>query len=438
MISMGDMDNNVLQQPSQQAMGGLCRDCALPIETKARRCPFCNSPRLVFHNELHALGIAHLDCDAFFAAVEKRDNPALEDKPVIVGGGKRGVVATACYIARINGVGSAMPMFKARKLCPQAVVIKPNFAKYRKVGHKIRKIMRRLTPLVQPVSVDEAFMDLRGTTRLHGRSPAASLAQLALDIKKQTAITVSIGLSHNKFLAKLASDMDKPNGYTVIGEAETHALLAKLPVAKLWGVGKATQSMLAKDGITNCGQLQKMTDRELAARYGEFGLHLAQLARGEDDRPVTIEREAKSISHETTFEMDIKDRRTLEKTLWALADNVSTRCKQAGLAGTVIVLKLKTARFKRLTRNHSLSMPSQMADVLYKIGLNLLHKELDANPQTAYRLIGIGFAGLVDDALADQPDLADIDKTRRHAAERAIDALREKFGEDKIGKGHGL
>ena len=402
------------------------------------RCASCKSPRLLVHPELNNLAIAHIDCDAFFAAVEKRDNLNLENKAVIIGGGKRGVVSTCCYIARIKGVRSAMPMFKALQLCPDAVVIKPNMEKYQEAGLDIRKMMQALTPLVQPVSIDEAFLDLTGTDRLHGEPPSAQLARLAKSIKQHVGVTVSVGLSHNKFLAKLASDMDKPNGFTVIGAAETMDYLAELPVSKIWGVGQQTQKKLARDGITKCHQLQKMDEQELMRRYGQFGLHLSRLSRGIDSRLISPNRQAKSISSETTFDRDRHEMAFLEKTLWQLCEKVSRRCKDKNMAGSTVVLKLKTANFKSLTRNHKLSDPSQMAETLFEHGQILLQKETTAFPNRAYRLIGIGYAGLTEGERADPFDLADPDKDKRISAERAIDNVRQKFGLEKITKGRGL
>ena len=200
---------------------GFCRDCLQDFATPTKRCKNCGSPRLVTHPEIHDLAIAHIDCDAFYASIEKRDNPELRDKPVIVGGQIRGVVSTACYIARIHGIKSAMPMFKAMKLCPNAIVVKPNMAKYAAAGKIVREIMFEFTPLVQPVSIDEAFLDLSGTEKLHGASPALSLARLVKRIETEVGITASVGLSHNKFLAKLASDFEKPRGFSIIGKSET-------------------------------------------------------------------------------------------------------------------------------------------------------------------------------------------------------------------------
>lgn len=417
-----------------------CRDC-LHFEALAhdvRRCPACNSPRLVRHQELHKLGVAHLDCDAFYAAVEKRDNPELNDKPVIIGGGRRGVVSTCCYIARIHGVHSAMPMFKATKACPDAVIIKPDMEKYDRVGREVRELMRDLTPLVEPLSIDEAFMDLRGTERLHGGAPAQSLMRLTNRIEQEIGITVSIGLSHNKFLAKLASDLNKPRGFSIIGAAETLDFLANLPVSAIWGVGKAMQARLARDGIRQVAQLQKIDETELARRYDSMGLRLARLARGQDSRRIVPSTAVKSISSETTFNEDLSDAKALEKHLWWLSEKTAKRCKAKGVAGKTVVLKMKADRLSSLTRNVSLPDPTQLADVMFEKGRALLAQVLLEHPGQKFRLIGIGVSGLVDAGLADPLDLADPDKKRRKAAEKAMDTLRDKFGDGSIKKGRSL
>ena len=418
----------------------LCRDCGhqTPLPVNMERCPTCKSPRLLKHDELTNLGVAHLDCDAFYAAVEKRDNPELADKPVIIGGGRRGVVSTCCYIARIHGVHSAMPMFKATKACPDAVIIKPDMEKYGRIGRELRDMMRELTPLVEPLSIDEAFMDLRGTERLHGGAPALSLNKLVNRIEREIGITVSIGLSHNKFLAKLASDLNKPRGFSIIGEAETLGFLATLPVDAIWGVGKAMQARLARDGIRHVAQLQKMDEADLARRYDSMGLRLARLARGQDNRKIVPSAAAKSISSETTFNEDLNDVETLEKHLWRLSEKTAKRCKAKGVAGKTVVLKMKADRLSSMTRNVSLPDPTQLADVMFDKGRAMLRQILQEAPGQKYRLIGIGVSGLVDDKLADPPDLADPDKFRRKAAEQAMDALRDKFGDGSIKKGRSL
>ncbi len=417
-------------------MTAICRDCfAAQPEPQPRRCKACGSPRLARHDELTSLGIAHIDCDAFYAAIEKRDDPSLRDKPLIIGGGKRGVVSTACYIARTYGVGSAMPMFKALKACPNAKVIKPNMEKYAAAGREVRKLMQDVTPMVEPISIDEAFLDLTGTERLHRMSPAETLMRLATRIEEQIGITVSVGLSHNKFLAKLASDMDKPRGFSVIGEEETLRLLAALPVSRIWGVGKAMQRKLEADGITMIADLQHMDEMELMARYGQMGLRLSRLSRGLDARTVTPVRETKSISGETTFNEDIASYEELEGILWRLSDKVAARCKASGLAGHTVVLKLKSADFRTRTRNLTLSQPTQLADAIFRAGKRLLEPEADGTP---YRLLGIGVSGLVTAGGLEIGDLLDPDATRRAAAERAVDKVREKYGKAIIDKGRGL
>lgn len=418
----------------------LCRACGHmdEVERDLNRCPSCHSPRILKHVELPQLGVAHLDCDAFYAAVEKRDNPDLQDKPLIIGGGRRGVVSTCCYVARIRGVHSAMPMFQALKACPDAVVIKPDMEKYGRVGGEVRAMMQELTPLVEPLSIDEAFMDLRGTERLHGGPPALSLMRLVNRIESEIGITVSIGLSHNKFLAKLSSDLDKPRGFSLIGEAETLDFLATLPVSAIWGVGKAMQARLARDGIRQIAQLQQIDESDLARRYDSNGLRLARLARGIDNRKVVPRAAAKSISSETTFHEDTADTAILEKHLWRLSERTAQRCKTKNVAGKTIVLKMKADRLSSITRNRALPDPTQLADVIFASGKTLMQQILKDRPNTKFRLIGIGVSGLVDEGLADPPDLADPDKIKRKAAEQALDSLRGKFGKDSIKKGRSL
>jgi DNA polymerase IV len=414
-------------------MYGFCRDCLKPAAAGVRRCRACGSPRLVRHPELDRLTIAHIDCDAFYASVEKRDNPELADKPVIIGGGKRGVVSTACYVARIHGVRSAMPMFKALEACPQAVVIKPDMEKYARVGREVRKMMQDLTPLVQPLSIDEAFLDLAGTERLHHDPPARTLAKFARRIEQEIGISVSVGLSYCKFLAKVASDMNKPRGFSVIGEEEAVEFLRERPVTLIWGVGKAFAATLAGDGITAIGQLQQMDEGVLMKRYGIMGRRLFNLSRGQDDRKVHLNDEAKTVSAETTFFEDHSRAEDLVPVLRALSEQVSRRLKKAALAGHTVVLKLKTQDFKLRTRNRRLEAHTQLADRIFREGLSLLEKELDG---TKYRLLGIGVCDLGDGGVADPPDLIDRDAGRRAKAEAAMDALRDKFGNKSIETGY--
>lgn len=381
------------------------------------------------HGELDSLSIAHIDCDAFYASVEKRDNPALRDLPVIVGGGKRGVVSTCCYIARISGVRSAMPMFKALELCPDAVVIKPDMEKYVRVGREIRERMLALTPLVEPISIDEAFLDLSGTERLHHACPAETLGRFARSVEAEIGVSVSVGLAPNKFLAKIASDMEKPRGFSVIGAAEAEGFLATKPVGLIWGVGKVFQERLAHDGIRTIGQLQGMDATELARRYGAMGLRLAKLCRGKDDRSVSPDRETKSISAETTFDHDLASYDDLRPVLRRLAEKVSERCKKAGLSGRTVTLKLKTDNFRIITRSRTLADPTQLADRIGRVGDELLRAETDGR---RFRLIGIGVSDLADAALADPDDLVDRHSGQRAKAERAVDDLRSRFGRSSV------
>ena len=418
-------------------MTQLCRDCGALLEAaqKPARCPECRGHRLVAHEELRGLSIAHIDCDAFYASVEKRDNPELADKPVIVGGGRRGVVSAACYVARIYGVRSAMPMFKALKACPDAVVIKPNMAKYQTVGRAIRELMLSVTPLVEPISIDEAFLDLGGTEKLHGGPPARTLALLVKRIEEQHGVTASIGLSHNKFLAKIASDLDKPRGFAVIGKAETRDFLAEKPVGIIWGVGKALQRSLEREGVTLVRHLLRFEEEELIARHGAMGRRLYRFARGLDDRTVEPTSETKSISSETTFNENISDLETLRKTLWALSEKVARRLKDQELAGRGVTLKLKTGDFRTITRSRHLEGPTRLAEVIYREGLALLTRECDGRK---FRLLGIGAHDLTGIEEADQPSLLEPERARMTKLEDALDSLRAKLGEKAVIKGRGF
>ena len=419
-------------------MASLCRDCLKHVTSveAADRCPRCGSPRLASHPELFDLTIAHVDCDAFFTAVEKRDNPQLVNKPVVVGGGRRGVVAAACYIARTYGVHSAMPMFKALKACPRAVVVAPDHRKYSAVSKQIRTLMRATTPLVEPLSVDEAFLDLSGTKRLHKRPPAETLAVLAKRIEDEIGVTASIGLSYNKFLAKTASDLEKPRGFSVIGRADARSFLALLPVTAIYGVGRAFARRLHGDGIATLAQVQALPPEVMSKRYGAIGARLAGLARGEDPRAVVARRPAKSISAETTFERDIAELARLESILWGLCEKVAGRLKHAEMSTGGITLKLKTDRFRQLTRSKSLDDPTQLAETLFRAARPLLRAEATG---ARYRLIGISAGNLAPGGAPDAPpDLLDQGTAARARAERAIDKVRAKYGEGAIGKGRAL
>ena len=416
-------------------MPALCRDCLKEFE-KGRRCPACGSPRVVAHDELFTLSIAHMDCDAFYASVEKRDDPSLAGKPVIIGGARRGVVSTACYVARIRGVHSAMPMFQALKLCPDAVVIRPRMEAYVEASRAIRAMMEELTPAIEPLSLDEAFMDLSGTARLHGHPPAVMLARLIRRMRTELGLTGSIGLSHNKFLAKVASDLNKPHGFSVIGLAETDAFLRDKPVRMIWGVGAAAQASLERAGIRTFSDLLRWDRAALVARFGSMGDRLWHLARGQDSRRVSAHSPMKSISNETTFNEDTSDPDLLDGHLWRMAEKVSDRAKAKGLAGRVVTLKLKRADHSLLSRRVSLRDATQMADTLYRTARALFDQVPDQGP---YRLLGCGLSDLIAAEGADlSGDLLDSGAARRGQAERATDKIRARFGADAILKGRAL
>ncbi len=415
-------------------MPALCRDCDHRAEIPFPRCPSCGSRRAVAHPELFALPVAHVDCDAFYASVEKRDRPELATRPVIVGGGRRGVVAAACYVARTRGVRSAMPMFKALAACPDAVVIKPDMAKYVAVAREVRALMEALTPLVQPLSIDEAVLDLAGTEALHRAPPAVTLARFARQVEREIRITVSIGLARNRLLAKLAAERDKPRGFAVMG-AEAAEWLAEQPVTLLPGVGPALARKLNAAGFTRLGQLAALDPREAARRFGEDGPGLAARARGEDSRRVSPDRETRSVSAETTFDTDLRALPDLEKPLWRMCEKLARRLREKDLAAGGVVLKLKTAGFETRTRNARLPGATRLPETLFKAAQPLLAKEAQG---TAFRLVGIGAQPLVPGTEADRPDLADPDAGRRAARWQAVEKLRERFGSAAVVSGRGL
>ncbi len=417
-------------------MPALCRDClAAPGEPSSTNCPACGGARILAHPELFSLTIAHIDCDAFYASVEKRDRPELADQPVIVGGGVRGVVTAACYIARRYGVRSAMPMFKARKACPDAVVIRPDFGKYVTASREVRALMMRLTPLVQPLSIDEAVLDLARTEALHGAPGATVLARFALDVERAVGITVSIGLASNRLLAKIAAGRDKPRGFAVIGAAQAQHLLSSEPVRALPGIGPALARRLATRGITTLFDLQALDDQGARRCLGEDGPALARRARGEDARRVDPVRGAKSISAETTFDTDLSRPEDLERPLWHLSEKLGRRLREHELAAGGVVLKLKTSSFITRTRAARLSSATVLPDRLFEAAQMLLRREATG---TAFRLIGIGAQPLVSRAEADQGDLGDMRTPRLASLQGAVDVLRGRFGDAIITRGRGL
>jgi DNA polymerase-4 len=384
--------------------------------------------RVIAHHELDQLSVAHLDCDAFYASVEKRDRPELRDVPLIVGGGVRGVVTTCCYIARMSGVRSAMPMFQARKLCPEATVLPPDFAKYRAESRRIMEKVRRMTPLVQTLSLDEAWIDLAGTTRLHRATPAETLARLQAEIERDIGITVSVGLAPNKFLAKIASDLDKPRGFAVIGEAEAKSFLAPRPVGVLPGVGAAFVRTLNSDGYNVVGDLAADEPKRLADRYGVHGLRLWRLARGLDARAVNPHEARKSLSSETTFTVDLARLEELEDVLWPLCERVARGARAEAIAGKVVTLKLRATDFRIRTRRRTLPYPTQTARTLFAAAREMLAIEARGQP---WRLIGVGIGDLVPEAQA-ATDLFGANESRTLSGERAIDTLRRRFGDGAV------
>ncbi|MCL5777983.1 DNA polymerase IV [Limibaculum sp. FT325] len=417
-------------------MEALCRDCLTWFDhAPGPRCPACGRRRMLAHAELGSLSVAHLDCDAFYASVEKREDPALADLPVIVGGGRRGVVSTCCYIARIAGVRSAMPMFRALELCPDAVVVRPRMELYAAVSREIRARMEALTPLVEPLSLDEAFLDLAGTERLLGAPPALSMARLARRIEDELGVTVSVGLSHNKYLAKLASDLDKPRGFAVIGRAEARAFLAPRPVRTIWGVGAAMAARLEADGLRTNADLANADPATLVARHGSVGRRLWELAQGIDHRRVNPHEPPRSISSEITFDEDVRDLDMLIGHLWRLALRTSDRAKSRRIVGRGVTLKLKAADFRQITRQTRLESATNLAETIFRAAEPLLQGAMGGAP---FRLLGVGLGALEADVPYAPDALFGSPETPAGRAERATDQIRARFGADAIIRGRAL
>tara|TARA_B100001989_G_scaffold13481_1_gene8410 strand:+ start:287 stop:1564 length:1278 start_codon:yes stop_codon:yes gene_type:complete len=413
----------------------VCRECFKTFIIKKEFCDKCYSVNIISNDEIENLNIAHVDCDAFYASIEKRDNPNYKNNPLIIGGGKRGVVATACYIARTKGVKSAMPMYKALKLCPEAIIIKPNIQKYKKASDKINKLMKEMTPLVEPLSLDEAFLDLSGTTRLHKKIPAVLLAELSKKIIEEVGISVSIGLSYNKFLAKICSDIDKPRGFSIINKEEAPNYLQDKPVELLWGVGKTLKHKLNNDGIKTIGQIKEMKLNEVISKYGAIGSHIFKLSNAEDNRVIKPFRKVKSISHETTFDKDTNDEVFLKKILWDLCEKVSNRSKNKGLGGNTINIKIKTKDFKLISRSITIDEPTQIAEIIFQAAKLLLLREINTNK---FRLLGVGLSNLKEAEICDLYDLINIDSNRDKKIEFAMDSIRNRFGINLIKKGRSI
>jgi len=376
--------------------------------------------------------ILHVDMDAFYASVEVRDNPELLGKPVIVGAGpqERGVVSAASYEARRFGVHSAMPSRTAYKLCPHGVFVQPNMQKYGAVSRQIMTILETFTPLIQPVSIDEAFLDVTGSLGLYG--DALTIAKrIKAEIHAQTGLTASVGVAPNKFLAKLASDLNKPDGLTVITDENKVQMLAPLPAAKIWGVGKVTEKRLHELHLQTIGDIQRMPVEELRQRIGNAAEHLHALALGEDDREVETDGESKSISSEHTFAVDTADLAQIKKSLLEQCEEVGTRLRQEKVAARTVQLKLRYADFTTLTRRRTLAQPTQDEMQLYEVAGQLLSAERITGKRI--RLIGIGGSNLVAPAL--QNDLFNRSDEKRTRLAKAVDELRGKLGPGAIKRG---
>ena len=374
--------------------------------------------------------IIHVDMDAIFAAIEVRDNPQYKGLPVIIGGDPRrdlrSVVSTASYEARKFGIHSAMPLMQAYRLCPQGVFLRGRMGRYGEVSRQIMAIFARYTPLVEPLSVDEAFLDVSGCQGLFG-SPEEIADRIQGDIENELQLTASVGVAPNKFLAKLASDLEKPRGLTIIRPKEVGAVLGPLPVEKLWGVGEKTAVKLRTMGIGTVGALAAMPEKMLVAAFGKSGADLWRLARGEDFRPVETGREAKSISRETTFPRDVTDMEKLRAVLLELAEDVACSLRASRLLAGTVTLKLRYGNFETITRQGPLPAPACLTRPIYNKALELLAR---VNPQgRGIRLVGVGSGGLVDSRETRQLSLFDDrDRARDEKIAEAIDRVSSRFG----------
>ena len=404
-----------------------CRDCLKDFRCSRKRCDYCRSPRIVYHKELEDLSIVHIDCDSFYAAVEKRDNPELSNVPVIVGGSKRGVVSTCCYIARKYGVESAMPIFKAQKLCPKAVFISPRHDRYREVSRNLRSYLEKLTPKIEFVSIDEGYLDLTGTRRLHGLYPAKLVAKAVQEIEINFGITVSIGLSYNKMLAKIASTKSKPRGFSIVGKGDTDEFLTKLTVREINGIGKKLSEKLNKAGIFCLGDIQTKDKRDLVIQFGDTIRLLFNLIESREKSSVNAKNESKSISTEQTFAQSLKRKSEIKKFLWAASVKVSDAAKKQNVVTQSVHIKLKKENFKTLTRSLTLNSGTNLASEIYNAGLVLLEKEISHAP---FRLIGIGIGKIEE--INGTLHSNDFFKNQEKDLEDATDKIRNKYGSDSI------
>ncbi len=378
--------------------------------------------------------ILHIDMDAFYASVEQRDRPELAGRPVIVGGDPdaRGVVSAANYRAREFGVHSAMPAAVAKRKCPQAIFLKPRLDRYAEVSGQIRAIFHRYTPLVEPLSLDEAFLDVRGSTPLFG--PATEIGRrIKQEIRQELELIASVGVAPNKFLAKIASDLDKPDGFVVVDPDRIQEFLDPLPVGRLWGVGRVGGRWFDEMGIRTIGQLRRMPQDVIRGKFGRAGDQLWHLAQGIDHRSVVPDHQAKSISHETTFATDIADPEVLRAWLLELTEQVARRLRRHGMRGRTVQLKVRFADFRTITRSQTLPEPTDSTDELWRSAAELLQSRLPSD-HLPVRLLGMGLSGL-DASDQTQGQLFDqADRQRQTQLDAATDAIRDRYGRQAIGR----
>jgi DNA polymerase IV len=382
--------------------------------------------------------ILHVDMDAFYASVEVHDHPELRGLPVIVGGTPegRGVVAAASYEARKFGVHSAMPAGQALKLCPLAIVIRPRMARYAEVSGQIQEILLRYTPLMEPLSLDEAFLDVSGSTALFG-SPREIARRIKADIRSEVGLVASVGVAPNKFLAKIASDLEKPDALVVVTEDGIQEFLDPLPIGRLWGVGKVTGAEFQRRGVRTIGDLRRLTSDELHRQFGQEGSSFWELAHGRDDRKVVPDREAKAISHETTFSIDITDMELLRGRLLELTEMVGQRLRRHGLSGRTVQLKLRYSDFATITRSVTLPRPTNITHDIWEGAAYLLSGKLPKR-RLQVRLIGVGVQQLTRDNQR-QPTLFDLEADEKQSGiDQVADQIRSKFGSGLLRRGTNL
>ena len=372
--------------------------------------------------------------DAFYASVEQRDRPELRGRPVIVGGvGNRGVVCAASYEARPFGVHSAMPIATARRLCPQGVFLPVRMRHYAAISRSIRDLLLSFTPLVEPLSLDEAFLDVQGCTGLFG--PAPRIARTLKDrIKQETGLIASVGVAPNKFLAKLASDLGKPDGLVVIPADGVATFLEPLPVGRIWGVGAKAEKKLHAFGVRTIGQLAALPEAALVNQFGAMGRHISRLARGHDERTVVPDREAKSISTETTFAQDIGDRATLRAWLLDLTDHLASRLRHADVRTRTIDLKIRSSDFRTRHRTQALDQATNATDMIWKAAMELFNRGI-TDDVLPLRLLGVGASRLAPGSHVQGDLFAAPQQERQKALDETVDAIRGQFGDDAIQRG---